>query len=68
WQRRLDPDTGYTVRGACQFLTSVDLVTMDDSEHLIWHPQLTFAYLDVGMSRRPITYSSHAALLVLFGL
>ncbi|PNX84965.1 receptor-like kinase [Trifolium pratense] len=40
WQWRLDPDTGYTVRGAYQFLTSIDLVTMDDAENLIWHPQV----------------------------
>ncbi|PNX56356.1 receptor-like kinase, partial [Trifolium pratense] len=40
WQWRLDPDTGYTVRGAYQFLTTIDLVTMDDAEHLIWHPQV----------------------------
>ncbi|PNX74374.1 70 kDa peptidyl-prolyl isomerase, partial [Trifolium pratense] len=40
WQWRLDPDAGYTVWGAYQFLTTIDLVTMHDSEHLIWHPQV----------------------------
>ncbi|PNX65480.1 cysteine-rich receptor-like protein kinase, partial [Trifolium pratense] len=40
WQWRLDLDTGYTVRGAYRFLTTNDLVTLDDAEHLIWHPQV----------------------------
>ncbi|MCI08187.1 RING-h2 finger protein ATL2C, partial [Trifolium medium] len=40
WQWRLDPDTGYTVRGAYQLLTTIDLVTVDEVEHLIWHPQV----------------------------
>ncbi|PNX83355.1 cysteine-rich receptor-like protein kinase [Trifolium pratense] len=39
WQWQPDPDSGYTVRGAYQFLTTLDSVTLDDIEHLIWHPQ-----------------------------
>ncbi|CAJ2666972.1 unnamed protein product [Trifolium pratense] len=35
WQWRLEPDTGYIVRGAYKLLT-----TMDEVEHLIWHPQV----------------------------
>ncbi|MCI21389.1 70 kDa peptidyl-prolyl isomerase, partial [Trifolium medium] len=40
WQCQPDPDTGYTVRGAYQLLTTIDSVTVDDAEHLIWHPQV----------------------------
>ncbi|PNY08383.1 heat shock protein [Trifolium pratense] len=40
WQWQPDPDTGYSVRGAYQLLTTLDLVTVDDAEHLIWHPQV----------------------------
>ncbi|CAJ2672661.1 unnamed protein product [Trifolium pratense] len=40
WQWSPDPDTGYTVRGAYQILTSQDSVTLHDAENLIWHPQV----------------------------
>ncbi|CAJ2655494.1 unnamed protein product [Trifolium pratense] len=40
WQWRPDPDTGYSVRGAYQLLTSHISVTMDDADNLIWHPQV----------------------------
>ncbi|PNX56077.1 70 kDa peptidyl-prolyl isomerase, partial [Trifolium pratense] len=40
WQWRPDPDTGYTVGGVYQLLTSQDSVTMDDAENLIWHSQV----------------------------
>ncbi|CAJ2636137.1 unnamed protein product [Trifolium pratense] len=40
WQWQSDPDTGYTVRGAYELLTTLDSVTMDDAEHLIWHSQV----------------------------
>ncbi|PNX69673.1 hypothetical protein L195_g056848, partial [Trifolium pratense] len=39
WQWQPDPDTGYSVRGAYQLLTTLDSVTVDDAEHLIWHPR-----------------------------
>ncbi|PNX70410.1 cysteine-rich receptor-like protein kinase [Trifolium pratense] len=55
------PDTGFTVCGAYQLLTTLDSVTLDEAEHLIWHPQ-------VPLKSRLITYSSPAALLVLFGI
>ncbi|XP_045810338.1 uncharacterized protein LOC123904757 [Trifolium pratense] len=40
WQWLPDPDTGYTVGGAYQLLTSQDSVTLDDAENLIWHSQV----------------------------
>ncbi|CAJ2646368.1 uncharacterized protein LOC123904173 [Trifolium pratense] len=40
WQWRLDPDTGYTVGGVYQLLTSQDSVTVDDADNLIWHSQV----------------------------
>ncbi|MCH85302.1 heat-shock protein, partial [Trifolium medium] len=40
WQWRPDPDTGYTVGGAYQLLTSHTSVTLDTAENLIWHPQV----------------------------
>ncbi|CAJ2632137.1 unnamed protein product [Trifolium pratense] len=40
WWWQPDPDTGYTVRGVYQLLTTRDSVIMDDPEHLIWHPQV----------------------------
>ncbi|CAJ2666213.1 unnamed protein product [Trifolium pratense] len=40
WQWRPDPDTGYTVRGAYQILTSQASVTLHTAENLIWHPQV----------------------------
>ncbi|MCI61581.1 hypothetical protein A2U01_0082838, partial [Trifolium medium] len=39
WQWRLDPDTGYSVRGADQLLTSPAPVTLSAAEDLIWHKQ-----------------------------
>ncbi|XP_045831507.1 uncharacterized protein LOC123922882 [Trifolium pratense] len=40
WQWQPDPDSGYTVRGAYELLTTFDSVTMDDAENLIWHSQV----------------------------
>ncbi|PNX67589.1 70 kDa peptidyl-prolyl isomerase, partial [Trifolium pratense] len=40
WQWRPDPDTGYTVWGAYQLLTSRDSITIDVVADLIWHPQV----------------------------
>ncbi|CAJ2653268.1 unnamed protein product [Trifolium pratense] len=40
WKWQPDPDTGYTVRGVYQLLTTRDSVTMDEATHLIWHPQI----------------------------
>ncbi|CAJ2632329.1 unnamed protein product [Trifolium pratense] len=40
WQWSLDPDTGYTVGGVYQHLTSQDSVTLDDADNLIWHSQV----------------------------
>ncbi|CAJ2636044.1 unnamed protein product [Trifolium pratense] len=72
WQWQPDPDTGYSVRGAYELLTTLDSVTIDDAEHLIWHSQVplkhSYAFLDVGRQSQLITYSSHAAVLVPFGL
>ncbi|PNX69568.1 70 kDa peptidyl-prolyl isomerase, partial [Trifolium pratense] len=40
WQCRPDLDTGYTVRGAYQLLTSHASVTMDVAENFIWHSRV----------------------------
>ncbi|PNX91700.1 kinesin-like protein, partial [Trifolium pratense] len=40
WQWQPDPDSGYTVRGAYELLTTFDSVTVDDAENLIWHSQV----------------------------
>ncbi|PNX65088.1 cysteine-rich receptor-like protein kinase, partial [Trifolium pratense] len=40
WEWQSDSDTGFTVRGAYQLLTTLDSVTLDEAEHLIWHPQV----------------------------
>ncbi|MCI82997.1 heat shock protein, partial [Trifolium medium] len=40
WQWQPDLDTGYTVRGAYQYLTAQDAVTLDAAADLIWHPQV----------------------------
>ncbi|CAJ2637850.1 unnamed protein product [Trifolium pratense] len=40
WQWRPDLDTGYSVRGAYQLLTSHVTVSMDEADNLIWHPQV----------------------------
>jgi hypothetical protein len=40
WLWRLDSDRGYSVRGAYQFLTSQQPVTLDAAEDLIWHRQV----------------------------
>ncbi|MCI45078.1 cysteine-rich receptor-like protein kinase, partial [Trifolium medium] len=37
WQWQLDPEQGYSVRGAYQLLTSQDSVTLDAGLDLIWH-------------------------------
>ncbi|CAJ2656620.1 unnamed protein product [Trifolium pratense] len=40
WQWQSDLDDVYTVRGAYQFLTSQDAVTLDTASGLIWHRQV----------------------------
>ncbi|KAK2418448.1 hypothetical protein QL285_040641 [Trifolium repens] len=40
WQWQPDPDTGYTVRGAYQLLTSQDSASMDAAAALVWHPHV----------------------------
>ncbi|PNX87932.1 non-LTR retroelement reverse transcriptase-like protein [Trifolium pratense] len=40
WQWQPDPDSGYTVRDTYQFMTTLDSVTLNDADHLIWHPQV----------------------------
>ncbi|PNX56433.1 kinesin-like protein, partial [Trifolium pratense] len=40
WQWQPNLDTGYTVRGAYQFLTAQDAVTLNVATGLIWHPQV----------------------------
>ncbi|PNX54400.1 cysteine-rich receptor-like protein kinase [Trifolium pratense] len=73
WQWQPDPDTGYTVRGAYQLLTAHVSVTLDVVENLIWHTQVPlkvsiFAWcLLRDRSRRPVTCSSLAVPLALFG-
>jgi hypothetical protein len=37
WRWQPDPDTGYSVRGAYQLLTSQDSLTLGDAEDLVWH-------------------------------
>ncbi|MCI27521.1 cysteine-rich receptor-like protein kinase, partial [Trifolium medium] len=37
WVWEHDPDRGYSVHGAYQFLTSQQLVTLDEAEELVWH-------------------------------
>jgi hypothetical protein len=37
WQWRHDPDTGYSMCGAYQMLTSQDSVTLGTAEDLPWH-------------------------------
>ncbi|PNX73936.1 hypothetical protein L195_g029846 [Trifolium pratense] len=54
--------------GAYQLMTSHASITTDAAENLIWHSQLTHAFLDVERPSQPITYSSLAVLLVLFGI
>ncbi|PNX91557.1 heat shock protein [Trifolium pratense] len=64
WQWQPDPDTDYTVRGAYQLLTTLDSVTIDNVEHLIWHPRVPlkvsiFAWrLLRDRQSRPITFIS----------
>jgi hypothetical protein len=38
WQWHPDIDSGYTVRGAYQLLTSQTSASLDDAGKLIWHP------------------------------
>jgi hypothetical protein len=40
WQWQPDPDTGYTVRGAYQLLTSQDPVPLGIADDLVWHRQV----------------------------
>ncbi|XP_045791342.1 uncharacterized protein LOC123886049 [Trifolium pratense] len=40
WHWRLDPDSGYTVGGVYQLLTSQESVTLEDADKLIWHSQV----------------------------
>jgi hypothetical protein len=40
WQWQPDIDSGYTVRGAYQLLTSQTSASLDDAGKLIWHPQV----------------------------
>ncbi|PNX95466.1 cysteine-rich receptor-like protein kinase [Trifolium pratense] len=40
WQWQPDPDTSYIVRGAYHLLTTLDSITLDEADHLIWHPQV----------------------------
>ncbi|CAJ2674421.1 unnamed protein product [Trifolium pratense] len=40
WQWRTDLEDGYTVRGAYQFLTTQEAVTLDAASGLIWHRQV----------------------------
>ncbi|CAJ2652040.1 unnamed protein product [Trifolium pratense] len=42
WWWQPDPDTGYTVRGVYQLLTTRDSVTLVEANHLIWHGILRF--------------------------
>ncbi|KAK2393210.1 hypothetical protein QL285_055182 [Trifolium repens] len=41
WQWRSDPLTGYSVRDAYQTLTSQDIVTLGETEDLLWHKQVS---------------------------
>ncbi|KAK2370489.1 hypothetical protein QL285_083537 [Trifolium repens] len=40
WQWQPDVDSGYTVRGAYQLLTSQTSASLDDAGKVIWHPQV----------------------------
>ncbi|GAU13337.1 hypothetical protein TSUD_42910 [Trifolium subterraneum] len=40
WQWQPDLDTGYSVCGAYQLLTSQDSITLGEAETLIWHKQV----------------------------
>ncbi|KAK2447138.1 hypothetical protein QL285_006530 [Trifolium repens] len=40
WRWQPDPDTGYSVRGAYQLLTSQDSFTLGAAEDLVWHKQV----------------------------
>ncbi|KAK2457253.1 hypothetical protein QL285_004548 [Trifolium repens] len=40
WRWQPDPDTGYSVRGAYQLLTSQDSLTLGEAEDLVWHKQV----------------------------
>ncbi|GAU19395.1 hypothetical protein TSUD_76390 [Trifolium subterraneum] len=40
WQWQPNLDTGYSVRGAYQLLTSQDSATLGEAETLIWHKQV----------------------------
>jgi hypothetical protein len=40
WRWQPDPDTGYSVSGAYQILTSQDSFTLGAAEDLVWHKQV----------------------------
>jgi hypothetical protein len=40
WRWQPDPDTGYSVRGVYQLLTSQDSFTLSAAEDLVWHKQV----------------------------
>ncbi|KAK2402105.1 hypothetical protein QL285_051652 [Trifolium repens] len=40
WKWQPDPDTGYSVRGAYQLLTSQDPALLGTAEDLVWHRQV----------------------------
>jgi hypothetical protein len=40
WRWRFDPESGYTVSGAYQLLTTQEAVPLDDAADLIWHRQV----------------------------
>ncbi|GAU26347.1 hypothetical protein TSUD_101800 [Trifolium subterraneum] len=68
WIWRLDPVSGYSVRGAYQLLTSHPSDPLDVALDLIWHKQrLRIAWLDGDGWRQLNTYLFHAVSLVLSG-
>ncbi|GAU50364.1 hypothetical protein TSUD_409370 [Trifolium subterraneum] len=68
WIWRIDPASGYSVRGAYQLLTSHPSDTLDAALDLIWHKQrLRLAWLDAEEWRQLNTYFFHAVPLVLSG-
>ncbi|GAU46950.1 hypothetical protein TSUD_180540 [Trifolium subterraneum] len=68
WIWRIDPVSGYSVRGAYQLLTSHPSDPLDGALDLIWHKQrLRIAWLDAEAWRQLNTYLFHAVPLVLSG-
>ncbi|PNX63632.1 cysteine-rich receptor-like protein kinase, partial [Trifolium pratense] len=41
WQWLPDSETGYSVRGVYQLLTSQDMIALGDGHNLIWHRQVS---------------------------